>query len=555
MDKKANEPKDRVYLQLPKAGKEAYRKIVDDVKKRGAKFDETRKAWYIAPEQTEVFQPYLSTNFTPPPQRIYVSFPYPSQSGGKSFQEIVEEFKQNGAKFDGKKRKWYIWPEQEEAFQNYLLSLKTIKTHPKPDANSLYLELPNLERAKFCELVSELKEKGAYYHPEKKRWYIQPEQAEHFQDYLPKPILPIPPEEEDSSIHFRKILKWIDHLEQKYEIQLLNGEKCYIEESEILHRNQVSTISKLTLTEIEESIEAILEDRYRIIEDHNYSIFVGEDKLSVLDRNKELKSIPAIQGMRFSSLTDKDLFDLAAYFFQEEKNLQTFYIPEYQESFIKGVQKIQGFITKEEPEQYRIKDLAGRELSIQKKETYTLQQVAILERVSKQWPDNLKETIYDLIGDPELDAGQMEAIEMGFKKGLNPYELAYYSNPKYEKWQMELFCQGLVQGAEADRLEAILKQNNNTQNSNIEVEKAIYEGKLAIQKDIEKHGFHATNEAIQKIIHLNHLTAKRNTLEDICRAFQEKRYHGVAGRIIHELGTDFLKQQKMSLAKKKIPVR
>lgn len=97
----------------------------------------------------------------------------------ETFKEVTDEIKKMGAKFDGDKKKWYIerGSESKTALQNYLDS--------HDDAIYLQLP-KKMTPEQFKTIVDQLKQDGARYNPDKKNWYITDKNdINKFHSYLP----------------------------------------------------------------------------------------------------------------------------------------------------------------------------------------------------------------------------------------------------------------------------------------------------------------------------------------------------------------------------------
>lgn len=89
---------DRVYLSLPPVSKGKFPAMLQELKQNGAKFDKERKQWYTDRKSTEsgVFNAYLWTYLTLPSMKR------------EEFVLLVNQLKQDGARFDQGKKRWYI---------------------------------------------------------------------------------------------------------------------------------------------------------------------------------------------------------------------------------------------------------------------------------------------------------------------------------------------------------------------------------------------------------------------------------------------------------------
>ena len=124
-------------------------------------------------------------------QRIMLKFPYMSR---ETFMTVKAEIKHMGASFDTEHKKWYvdqsIGKEKITNIQDYIAS------HDE----AIYLKLPPTGPQEFKQLINQIKQDGARYNPDKKRWYIT-ESADRnkFWTYLPTSAMIFKPDKD--SVH------------------------------------------------------------------------------------------------------------------------------------------------------------------------------------------------------------------------------------------------------------------------------------------------------------------------------------------------------------------
>lgn len=101
----------RVYLTLPHTSKEKFPVLLQELKQNGAKFDVENKQWYADKESAASgrFNAYI---------RTYLLLPY---MGKEEFNLTLQQLKQDGAHFDRIHKKWYIDANCDKSkFQAYL---------------------------------------------------------------------------------------------------------------------------------------------------------------------------------------------------------------------------------------------------------------------------------------------------------------------------------------------------------------------------------------------------------------------------------------------------
>lgn len=108
---------------------------------------------------------------------VILKLPYMSK---ETFMEVKEEIKKMGAKFNPGKKEWYV---DQSAGQDMV---NKINDYLAAHDDAIYLKLPSVEPQKFKQMINQIKQDGARYNPDKKRWYIT-ESADRnkFWEYLP----------------------------------------------------------------------------------------------------------------------------------------------------------------------------------------------------------------------------------------------------------------------------------------------------------------------------------------------------------------------------------
>lgn len=108
---------EKTYLKLPTVNRETYKKIIEMLKEKGAEFNTENRCWYVKAAQEKEFQEYIKEIVLK--ERVYLRLP---RANRDDFQKIIQDVKSRGARFDTEKKGWYIKPGQEEKFQDYLKS-------------------------------------------------------------------------------------------------------------------------------------------------------------------------------------------------------------------------------------------------------------------------------------------------------------------------------------------------------------------------------------------------------------------------------------------------
>lgn len=95
--------------------------------------------------------------------RVKLQLPYMKR---ETFLEAKEELKRMGAKFDAKEKAWYV---EQSAGKDVI---GRINEYLSKHDDAIYLKLPSVDAQKFKQILGEIKQNGARYNPIKKRWYI-----------------------------------------------------------------------------------------------------------------------------------------------------------------------------------------------------------------------------------------------------------------------------------------------------------------------------------------------------------------------------------------------
>ena len=123
-------------------------------------------------------------------QRVRLKFPYMTR---ETFREVKDEIKRMGAEFVPDRKGWYvdqsIGKEKITNIQDYITS------HDE----AIYLRLPSASPEEFKRIIEQIKQDGARYNPDKKRWYItESADRKKFWNYLPTYAMLFKPE---NSVH------------------------------------------------------------------------------------------------------------------------------------------------------------------------------------------------------------------------------------------------------------------------------------------------------------------------------------------------------------------
>lgn len=107
-----------VKLKFPYMTRETFKSVTDEIKRMGATFVPDRKGWYvdqsIGKEKITNIQDYVTSH----DEAIYLKLP---QSNQKEFRSMIEQLKQDGARYNPDKKLWFITEKSDRVkFQQYL---------------------------------------------------------------------------------------------------------------------------------------------------------------------------------------------------------------------------------------------------------------------------------------------------------------------------------------------------------------------------------------------------------------------------------------------------
>lgn len=192
--------KDEVYLKIPSGlTQDDFNEIVQYFKKNGARFDAKRKQWHIRPELQEKF-----ADFIPGPdgkvsggkykKANYIFHAYTAGPDPEKFVFFENDLKKAHSFLIKKNQE----REPDKAYTTYTIGIYHSETDnysadefkfyvdPLKMIRQQYLQIPlGLGKEEFKDTIRFLKQNGALFDPEQKKWYVFADQAEKFKDFLP----------------------------------------------------------------------------------------------------------------------------------------------------------------------------------------------------------------------------------------------------------------------------------------------------------------------------------------------------------------------------------
>ncbi len=520
----------------------------------------------------------------------------------ESFQNMLQYFKENGAKYNRYTRKWYITEGMQEKFQDYLLKEPEKKENQKesieepthqPAAESgktsprVYLEMPKqLDEEAFRSMLQYFKENGARYDGVERKWYIQEELQEKFQDYLPgKPkenekqenFWEEYPDEErqrleeslDRNSRFRSYqnqfseeqrknkiyyesspIELFENLDMRYTVDLKDGGHLEIKQSEIVKAAGVNSIEELRMTEILEVLEMKVQEYMTAKIEEEQSQTENEVKTESAEKSES--------GVKPESAEKPE----PSVEWQSAEQVHL-YTPEYQQREngireICGMKQISGELQHTTETLYVVRESSGKVTEIPKAECYDERQKQVLERaISKGFSSEQ----IDLIGQTKLSAAQMEQVYNGLQDGLSVYQVALYANPSTPVLNMDLYRYGLGNGITFDDVKNVISKNSMKQtaweDSRNMLNKMVKAQRNMIVKDLKNNEIVPKKFLVTNIEKLNGMTGKINSVKSIMSTLKEKSaessfFKTDSGKMMQSIGKEISHQKKM-LFMKKVP--
>lgn len=96
----------RVSLRFPYMTRDTFLSVKDEIKRMGAKFDPAKKEWYVEKSVGQDAIDDINNYLEKHDEAIYLKLPFTEEA--QKFRQILEEIKQNGARYNPMKKRWYI---------------------------------------------------------------------------------------------------------------------------------------------------------------------------------------------------------------------------------------------------------------------------------------------------------------------------------------------------------------------------------------------------------------------------------------------------------------
>lgn len=120
----------RVKLRFPYITRDTFMKVKDDIKNMGAKFDPKNKEWYVEKSVGQDVIDDILNYLDRHDEAVYLKLPFTEEA--QKFRQILDEIKQNGARYNPIKKKWYITEAMDRSkFIAYLPTNDSVSVHEK----------------------------------------------------------------------------------------------------------------------------------------------------------------------------------------------------------------------------------------------------------------------------------------------------------------------------------------------------------------------------------------------------------------------------------------
>lgn len=386
------------------------------------------------------------------------------------------------------------------------------------DITAVYLNIPPLNRDEFRKVTADLKAAGAKFNPKKKAWYITDGQAgQELQTYLdslgtnakanetagiriPEEKTVLPDSLLDSvrrsvELELEKPDFMIEGLEVQYAVKMQNQQTVIIPESTLnkmwsqegIRGSYNEFFDELNEKALEQLQAEDIPDPERIADESDYVISVDkqqhENKCTVWfnDGREPIEINGYEHGVIFPEMDAGAAADFVGKYLKNIEQPDRYVQPEYHEGdiidcyvplrlqnidpsqpiYIENVSHIAGHIrgietlVDADAKTYEILQEDGNVMTIRSDEIYAPDQARVLLRAAA---DELTGVQFDLLADRNLSAAQMEEIRFGLKDGLTAEQVAFYANPNMTPAEMDLCRIGLNNRLDYVEISRLLKE-------------------------------------------------------------------------------------------------
>lgn len=451
----------------------------------------------------------------------------------------------------------------------------------------LYLTLPPLSNDEFKQLTNKLKEEGAKYNPHKKRWYAYADEIERFSDYVPQEkqdaikVIDIKQElqeamqEVDKTIvsPIKKEKYSISSIDVQYVVTLENKRQIALSAGDVSTEYKDKTFQEflqgldMTLDNVLAREQAeVFESEY--ILDVSKDIDINECTIYFSDGRDPMTLYGDQFGINFSSL-DKDaaqelvenylLNQADPYKIEDQlefiinRPITAFAIHPVNHEFY----KIEGTVFEQSEKDVTLR-FTGDKISVNIPQEYMqYEKETLYSSAQKKWIEDvmrldISPIEYKFMCNSSYTSAQLETIAESFKDGLRVEDIKLYADPQIPSWQMDLYRFGMQHGISYSEIQTINNLSQDWITGRDKLTATIKEHRKGLAANIAATGFKPTPEIVKKLEYLNHLTGKENSVKDVCQAFKQDIYkdNPKVDHLVKELGRTF-QMQEMA----KIPIQ
>lgn len=525
---------------------------------------------------------------------IYLEMPNGLTS--QEFRATLNFFKENGARFNSFKKKWYIHEDMVEKFEGYLetkednhtekgeqtqqdKSAESEHNEPLPDGKKIYLNIPkSMDSDTFKSTINYFKEHGARFEAGLKKWYIREDMTEDFKEYTDFPENQIPEvrtEEMNLPVeHKKSMVNYINNIKNMYQVELITGEKIVVDANEITQRKGVDTIEKLKAVDIMDVLEEKISehmDNTTFIEDEKYNITINgmvENSCSVYikDGNFTVELYGDQFGIYFPMLNENKVIQIVNQYIEsqnrqietaepilKEGKTVTVGIPVYEGQYISGIDKLQGRIVEVSGDRLCLQEENGTMKDVNIRQMYSEKQISVMERAMEK---GLSHEQLELIGHPDLNPAQMDVLYWSIRDGMALGHVAMYASPNISAWKMDTYRYGMGKNLPYNTVKDILDAPGGStwEEARNKVYKTTKEVRNNIIKELKEHNFRPEKQLVEKVERLNLMTGKIQNVRNLTISIEKgsdlfegysNEVRGISKEIAGEIKNQNMQRMKM----------
>lgn len=497
-----------IKFNVPKGlTKSEFENTIKFFKENGAKYHAEEKVWTIKESQRDKFAQYLNSEGQTArttekneqkAAEEKVKLNIPKNLKGEEFLNLIQYFKENGAKYESEKKAWFVEKSKIEPFEKYI----------EKEENKEEVQTSSLLDSEHISMTEE--ELGK----------MDPENAENIRQFM-----------RDNGGTLKDSVWTISAA--AFEVD------TYIPETDILQES-VDRKSEFT-----EKLDQLLKD-YGYHKGYLYSMDLAEMIMKGSTLQSPEQEAEDLESLKRSPEEVRDADRESRYI---KGNYVSLSVADYKRSVYEikevcGIKEISGQIIDETQDHLILEGQDGKEISVAKTEIYDDMQTSIIKKAMSM-NESVREQI-DLIGDPRLSAAQMDQVLNGINEGLQPGQVALYASPKIPAWQMDIYRYGMANGLTYDSIKSGCQQDWDSSRDNID--NMIREQRSYIVRDLKEHNYVPEKRLVHKIERLKGMTGgKTHKVSDIVNSVKSGNISNRYGEatLLKEIGDDLQHQRKV----------